>query len=220
MHEQKVCTRSIHLLKTLGVFSLLTAGPLIFSTGCMSDIFNKYRTPSTPALSSTPAPGVKGDARASARRSPPPARSGISAVDQGTFRVLSPFDKVWDATLDVLLRNYNVAIADRANGLITTEWDSYYLDGKVHRNKVSLRLKRVAGVGTEMLVYNNVEVLSKMPDGGITEIWLPTDRNRPEVVRILQNMALALNLAKPDLSEELPLATNPAAPASESGTSL
>ncbi len=130
-------------------------------------------------------------------------RALIFAVDQGTFRFQMSYDRVWNATMDVLLRNYNLAIADRTNGLITTEWDSYYLDGKVHRNKLSLRVKRMAGNLVEMTVFNNVEMLSKLPDGGITEIWLPTDRNKVEIGRIIQNMAIAMGQPKPDLPQEL-----------------
>lgn len=178
-------------------------------SACITELLGKYRNS---------APAGKADARASARKA---TRQAIVAIDQGTFRLQLGYDRVWDAMLDVLLRNYNLAIADRNNGLITTEWDSFYVDGKVHRNKLSLRLKRLGTQGTELLVYNNVEVLSKMPDGGITEIWLPTDRNRSEVVRIIQNMALALNLPKPDLPEE-PLASGPtpAAPTVEPAASM
>jgi hypothetical protein len=115
-------------------------------------------------------------------------RPGIFAVDLGTFR-----------------------IADRNNGLITTEWDSYYLDGKVHRNKLSMRLKRMGGSLVEVTIFNNVEVLSKLPDGGITEIWLPTDKNKAEIGRIIQNMAIAMGQPRPNLPQELMAGSVPAA---------
>lgn len=140
-----------------------------------------------------------------------PARPTIFAVDQGTFRFQLGYDRVWEATMDVLLRNYNLSIADRNNGLITTEWDSYYLEGKVHRNKVSMRLKRLGGSLVEVTIFNNVEVLSKLPDGGITEIWLPTDKNKPEIGRIVQNMAIAMGQPRPNLPHELMAGSVPAA---------
>ncbi len=152
-----------------------------------------------PSTLMTPAAGI-----------PRSTRPAIFALDQGTFRFQMSYDRVWDATLDVLLRNYNLAIADRGNGLITTEWDSYYLDGKVHRNKLSLRLKRIAGNSVELTVFNNVEALSKLPDGGITEIWLPTDKNKAEIGRIVQNMAIAMGQPKPDLPQELTAGGSPA----------
>jgi hypothetical protein len=139
------------------------------------------------------------------------SRPTIFVVDQGTFRFQLGYDRVWEATMDVLLRNYNLAIADRNNGLITTEWDSYYLDGKVHRNKVSMRLKRLGGSLVEVTVFNNVEMLSKLPNGGITEIWLPTDKNKPEIGRIIQNMAIAMGQPRPNLPQELMAGSAPAA---------
>jgi hypothetical protein len=139
------------------------------------------------------------------------SRPTIFAVDQGTFRFQLGYDRVWEATMDVLLRNYNISIADRTNGLITTEWDSYYLEGKVHRNKVSMRLKRLGGSLVEVTIFNNVEMLSKLPDGGITEIWLPTDKNKPEIGRIIQNMAIAMGQPRPNLPQELMAGSVPAA---------
>lgn len=127
-------------------------------------------------------------------------RPAIFPLDSNTFRIQLSYDRVWDAMLDILLRNYNLAIADRQNGLITTEWDSYYLEGKVHRNKISMRVKRLAGQGVELTLFNNVEVLSKLPDGGLTEIWLPTDKNKQELSRLVQNLAIATGSAKPDLA--------------------
>jgi hypothetical protein len=157
------------------------------------------QTPAKAAPASTAAAGTR------------PSRPTIFAVDQGTFRFQLGYDRVWEATMDVLLRNYNLAIADRNNGLITTEWDSYYLDGKVHRNKVSMRLKRLGGSLVEVTIFNNVEMLSKLPDGGITEIWLPTDKNKPEIGRIIQNMAIAMGQPRPNLPQELMAGSVPAA---------
>jgi hypothetical protein len=156
----------------------------------------------------TPAKAPAAPAVASGARTPRPT---IFVVDQGTFRFQLGYDRVWEATMDVLLRNYNLAIADRNNGLITTEWDSYYLDGKVHRNKVSMRLKRLGGSLVEVTIFNNVELLSKLPNGGITEIWLPTDKNKPEIGRIIQNMAIAMGQPRPNLPQELMAGSAPAA---------
>lgn len=178
---------------------VLLAGLGLPLSGCMTELMQKYRGAAAPGSLASKSPG------------PASARPQIYPVDQGTFRFALSYERVWDALMDVLLRNYNLAIADRSNGLITTEWDSYYLDGKVHRNKLSMRIKRLSTGQTELTLFNNVEVLSKLPDGGITEIWLPSDRNKAEVSRIVQNMAIALNLPKPQLPAENVAGTPPAA---------
>lgn len=186
-------------------------------SACAPAFLNKYsagrtnqEVQATPGASAAPPPSVQ---KAVATTSRPVAsrRPTIFAVDQGTFRFQLSYERVWDATLDVLLRNYNLAIADRANGLITTEWDSYYLEGKVHRNKLSIRVKRMTGSLVEVTIFNNVEMLSKLPDGGITEIWLPTDKNKAEIGRIIQNMAIAMGQPRPDLPQELMAGSVPTA---------
>ena len=49
-----------------------------------------------------------------------------------------------------------------------------------------------------------------IPDGGITEIWLPTDKNKPEIGRIIQNMAIAMGQPRPNLPQELLAGSVPA----------
>ncbi len=125
----------------------------------------------------------------------------ITQVGEGVFRVPMTYDRAWDALVDVLLRNYNLQIAERNTGLLTTEWDSYYLEGKVHRNKVSIRLKRIGNQGVELTLHNNVEVLSRLSDG-VSDVWLPSERTKPEIGRIIQNLAIQTNQPKPTLTAE------------------
>ncbi len=170
----------------------------LLSSACVPHFLEKYRQQS---------PNHELRPSAQGRRNAP---ASVVMIDPGTVRFQAAYDKVWDGMLDVLLKNYNLAIADRANGLVTTEWDSYYLDDRVHRNKLSIRLKKINPMGTELQIYNNVEVLSRSADG-VTELWLPTNRNKPEIGRVIQNMAIALNLSAPDLPVEM-LAAAPAQP--------
>jgi hypothetical protein len=188
-------------------------------SACAPTFLNKYSGgPSNQEVKATagsraapPQTAAKAGTSPSMAAASRPARPTIFAVDQSTFRFQLGYERVWEATLDVLLRNYNLAIADRTNGLITTEWDSYYLAGKVHRNKLSMRVKRMAGSLVEVTIFNNVELLSKLPDGGLTEIWLPTDKNKAEIGRIIQNMAIAMGQPRPDLPQELMAGSVPAA---------
>jgi hypothetical protein len=165
--------------------------PLVFATSCMPNFLHKYAA-------------EKERREVEASNKPGPVkRQSISSLGDGVFRLALPYERVWDAMLDVLLRNYNLQIAEKTSGLITTEWDSYYLDGKVHRNKVSLRMKRLAGQQVEMSIHNSVEVLSRLPDGGVTEVWLPSDKNKVEIGRIVQNVAIAMGVPKPILPQEM-----------------
>ena len=161
-------------------------------------VFDKYRTPKSEITSDGGTiPAASPSDKLSQQRRPP-----IYATNAGTFRLQISYERIWDGLLDVLLKNYNIQIADRANGLVTTDWDSYYLDGKIHRNKVSMRLKRLGPGLSELTIFNAVETLSQ-PDGRLTDIWLPSDRSKAEIGRIIQNVAIALGQPKPELPEEI-----------------
>jgi hypothetical protein len=183
--------------------SLLTLGVCLLASGCVPHFLEKYRQ-------RMPSQEVK-TSSASQKRTNRPA---VLMMDPGTVRFHASYDRVWSAMLDVLLKNYNLAIADKTNGLVTTEWDSYYLDDRLHRNKLSLHVKKLGPNIVEMLIYNNVESLSRAGETG-TEVWLPIERNKPEIGRVVQNMAISLNLPAPDLPVEMIAAAPKSGSASE-----
>ncbi len=187
-------------LVTIAFFSL----GLSFHMACVPSFLDKYKREEVRASSAK-----SGASPLTAQGSPAPASpsrpgrslASITQIGEGLFRVPMTYDRAWDTMVDVLLRNYNLQIVDKNTGILTTEWDSYYLDGKVHRNKVSMRLKRVGNQGVDLTVHNNVEVLSRVPEG-LSEVWLPSDRNKAEVGRIIQNLAIASGQPKPKLAAD------------------
>jgi hypothetical protein len=179
-------------------------GILILSLGaqgCVRDLIHKYRD-QTGRQQSTQTSGRQPTAKKQS------SKPRIYAIDQQTFRFRLPYDQVWDGALNVLLRNYNLNIVDRESGVITTEWDSFYLADQVYRNKISLRMKKLAWDLVEVLVYNNVETLRNTGTGGVASTWLPTDKGAKEVGRVVQNMAIALRQPPPVLPREM-IATKP-----------
>jgi hypothetical protein len=128
-----------------------------------------------------------------------PQRATIYAVDKRTFRFSLKENDVWDAALNVLLRNYNVTIVDKQNGIITTEWDSYYLNNAVFRNRVSMRVGRTQWNTVDVTMHNNVEKLkdASQAAGTVGAVWLPAEDPANEISRIVQNMALVLNQPPP-----------------------
>lgn len=168
-------------------------------TACVPAFLDKYRRQevrSSPQRTSATAQSGSTQQQQPRRLTPV-----ITQVSEGTFRVPLNYERAWDAIVDVLLRNYNLQIVDKSTGILASDWDSYYLDGKVHRNKVSLRLKRLGNQGVDVTIHNNVEVLSRVPDG-VAEVWLPSDRTKPEIGRIIQNLAIQSGQAKPNLTAE------------------
>lgn len=135
-------------------------------------------------------------------------RASIYAVDRKTFRFALKENDIWDAALNVLLRNYNVTIVDKLNGIITTEWDSYYLNNGVFRNRISLRIGKNQWSNVDVIFHNNVEKLkdASQAAGTVGAVWLPADDPANEIGRIVQNMALMLNQPPPVLPPDSAIA--------------
>lgn len=133
----------------------------------------------------------------------------IYPINNQTFNFLVRKDLIWDAAINILMQNYNVTILDQANGVITTEWDSFYLDGNVFRNKISLRIVSKAYSTSQLTIVNNVEILKEGPSPGTTSLnatWLPSKDSSSEAARIIRSLALALRQPPPLLPPEMKIA--------------
>ncbi len=127
----------------------------------------------------------------------------IYPVDQETFRLQIPEREVWEAVLSVLMRNYSPLIADKNQGIFATDWDSYFLNGAVYRNKISIRISRGGPGITDMVIHNSVEQLrdSTQPPGVTSGPWLPSADPADEIGRIVKNMAIVLGQPAPRLQQ-------------------
>lgn len=188
--------------KTLHWSAILLSGAML--SACMPSYLKKYDR-SGPTQEVTPYASVDGRQQKVTKKS----RATIYAVGNSTFRFRLGYDQVWTGALNVLMNNYNITTLDKDSGIITTEWDTFYLNEKVYRNKVSMHLKRTAWNTVDLVMYNNVEMLHSGDAKSGNAIWLPAAPNKREVGRIVQNMALALNQAPPLLPDEMMVRTAP-----------
>lgn len=174
---------------------------LLLGTGCVPEFLAKYRRdPLAPQVLERSSPNTPASSEQASR---PPARPpAIYPLDKGQYRFLVPFDQVWDAALSVIMKNYNITIVDRENGIISTEWDSFYLKSQLYRNKVSFRVKSAGHNTVEVSVYNNVEAL-KAARPNENAVWSPHDKGIEEVDRLIYNMALVLRQEPPQASNEV-----------------
>lgn len=186
-------------------------------TGCLPVQLDKYRSqdqrlhPTADGASSATRREPAGQSPLPGQALPPPPRASIYALDKQTYRFALRDGEVWDAILTVLLHNYNLTIADRQGGIISTEWDSFFLGGGVYRNKISLRLLRLGNGLCDVTVHNNVERLrdaSQASIGSVGATWLPASDPGNEVGRIIQNMALVLNQPPPVMPPNGAVATS------------
>lgn len=116
------------------------------------------------------------------------------------FRVRAPRAAVWKALLKVLIKNYNFSIVDRGNAVVTTEWDRFYLDGVLYRNKLSIHMQAINWQATEVNVFNNVERLDGTPNSLSTGRWLPDQDRSQEIQRIVSNVVVSMGRPPPTFS--------------------
>lgn len=180
---------------------------LLLFSGCMPSHLAKYqkkevtsgpsRNSASPMEANSPLMPAGRDGNEAAKASRP-ERATIYAVDRQIYRFALREEDIWDSALQVLLKNYNLTIVDRNSGVVSTEWDTYYIKNLIYRNKVSLRLRRVSRDIVEVTIRNNVERLQDGSAAGtVGAVWLPAEDPGNEVVRVVQNMALALNQPPP-----------------------
>jgi len=199
----------------------------VFFAGCLPKNLDKYRKNKSASQSSSsdsmfsttnditsPAPKSSLSSKSSAAESinaqnRDAPRASIYALDNQTYRFLLSEHSVWDAAINVLLRNYNLTIVNEKNRILTTEWDSFYLNDEVFRNKISIRMRKSNYGVVDVTVHNNVEKLSDSSQavGTVGAVWLPANDEAKEVSRILQNMALVLNQPPPVFPPGMEIAT-------------
>jgi hypothetical protein len=177
---------------------------LCLTGACVPRHLEKYRTKDAAPAGGSPT---------SAQRVVDPIttndRAPIRMIDQQTFRFHLRSESVWKAAIDVLIKNYNITMLNRETGLMTTEWDSFYLENKLYRNRVSLHFKRLSWDIVDVTVMNNVETMGFAEDGQLTNIWLPSEDQAGESMRIVNNMARLLNQPLPSvLTSQGPIAAD------------
>jgi hypothetical protein len=170
---------------------------IICSAGCMPAHLSKYSRSEKPVR---PPVSELASGQTERKSSTTPATSmptpTVYAIDAQTYRFLLTRDEVWEALIDVLMKNYNLTILDRESGIITTEWDSFVLNDVIYRNKLSVRLRHSGRKSIDVVIHNNVEKLERIA-GQISGAWLPSDEVAGETARVAQNMALALRQPPP-----------------------
>lgn len=116
-----------------------------------------------------------------------------TAAPKGSIRLGVREELVWDKLLDILISDYNLQIVNRADGIITTEWGSFYQKDQIYRNKLSIRVKRAGWSYTDITVINNVEKLEGGYEGTtLGALWVPRKDPIDEKSRIISNLMLSL----------------------------
>ena len=151
-------------------------------SGCVKSLLAKYRPSpnlaANQAVSMGAQPRLVSEGQSSSDK---PPKLLVEKLERDTYVLSRPVSQVWQTAIKVLLSHYNINIADRSSGLMTTEWDSFYLGGELFRNKISLNIQ-ANGKGSLVKIYNNVEYRSSTSVSGV---WLPSTKGSKEVQRLV-----------------------------------
>ena len=118
---------------------------------------------------------------------------GSMQVMKNMWRVSKPMHNVFHKTLRLLSQDYIVTQANKESMTIQTDWDSFFLEGRLLRNRISITFYPIALKSTEVQINNFVEYQKdtlntssqglQSTSGGI--IWVPGPDITNETQRVL-----------------------------------
>lgn len=121
----------------------------------------------------------------------------IQHMKDNNFSVYGKPKQVWRALITVLSKDYHLQAIDRTSGVISTDWDTYYKNQEVYRDRVSIRL-----IGSNDEAESKLQVVMKVDrqilDKNISgpALWLPAQETEKEAMRIVNNIAAVLKVPK------------------------
>ena len=133
------------------------------------------------------------------RSSPVKRRPAVTSLADGSIRLRAKEAAVWQHLVDLLVRDYNLTILNRAEGVVTTDWDRFYVDSKLHRQRISLRISRASWSHTDLVWNNQIEMLSEGYDGtALGAIWVPGYDSTNREKRLFDQLSARLGFSKKD----------------------
>lgn len=116
--------------------------------------------------------------------------SYFQKVAQGVWRTPLPASEVFQVCAKLLSTHYILERADDEKFLLT-QWDKFYIQGRLFRNKMSVSIFPINVRETEIVVKNNVEYHApEMMAKSVSEEyqWLPTQDITDEIKRFVDGL--------------------------------
>jgi hypothetical protein len=109
-------------------------------------------------------------------------------VNGNTWRTQAPPDMIYGIMARLLSQSYIMNGTDRKNFALQTDWDKFFIEGRLFRNRMSVMVFPVGPRQTEIVIKNTVEYYTgsagKKEEG---ELWLPSPDVTDEVVKLVDN---------------------------------
>lgn len=168
--------------------------PVLF-TGCLPGSLSKYRQQSHTVDAAIPLRPLASALPSNTARRSGKAPRVVGQLKENTFTISAPYSHTFRTALAILAENYPIHLVDAKAGVITTAYDTYYLDNRLYRNRLTLVIAATGKYTSTMVVNNSREVLdvSRVGEAG-GKVWYPELKNQQEIKRVAQNLARKLAL--------------------------
>ncbi len=111
----------------------------------------------------------------------------LMRVDENTWRTAANPKLVYSIMTRVLAQSYIVTTVDRRNMNAQTDWDKFFIDGRLFRNRMSITVFPITAGQTEIVIKNSVEyyagVVAKQEENSA---WLPSPDITDEVSKLIE----------------------------------
>ena len=113
----------------------------------------------------------------------------LAHIEGNTWRTQAHPAMVFGIMSRLLSQNYIIASMDRKNYNLQTDWDKFFIDGRLFRNRISIMVFPVGPRQTEVIVKNIVEYYTGSPNNKLEEntAWLPSPDITDEISKLVEN---------------------------------
>lgn len=109
-------------------------------------------------------------------------------LDKNTWRIAASAPHIFQTVARILSQTYILSKADRKTFSLSTEWDKFFIDGRLFRNRVSINVFPLNQKFADLVIKNNIEYYTQSNakvDTNSPDQWLPSQDITNELERIL-----------------------------------
>jgi hypothetical protein len=110
-------------------------------------------------------------------------------LDKNTWRVATSAGHLFQTIARVLSQSYIISQADRHALSLSTDWDKFFIDGRLFRNRISVNVFPHSARAADLIIKNNIEYYvqnNQKTDENSPTQWLPTHDITDELSRVLE----------------------------------
>lgn len=121
-------------------------------------------------------------------------------INPNTWRTRIPAASLYPIIVRHLSESYVIRNSDARSMSIQTDWDKFFIGGRLFRNRLNISLFQLAGLECEMVVNNKVEYFQASEENSAygESDWIPTQdvtNEKKQLLEALSRILHAMNVA-------------------------